>query len=84
MNETDRERERLTFFSANLCGKICAPIYPAPLELLLEGNASELVDTDFSDLVLKKTNTKIKIIIITITIIAIIIRRKGNCKFKSH
>lgn len=32
-------------------------IHPAPLELLLGGDASELVDTDFSVLVLKKMKT---------------------------
>lgn len=35
-------------------------IHPAPLELLLGGDASELVDTDFSVLVLKKMKTTIQ------------------------
>lgn len=52
---------RLTFLSANLSGKSCVTIHPAPLELLLGGDASELVDTDFSDFVLNKIKRKKKL-----------------------
>lgn len=44
----------LTFLSANFSGKSCVTIP----ELLLGGDASELVDTDFSDFVLNKTKRK--------------------------
>lgn len=61
----------LTFLSANFSGKSCVTIHPAPLELLLGGDASELVDTDFSVLVLKKVKTTIQN------------RRKKNHKIKT-
>lgn len=61
----NRSITKLTFLSANLSGKICVTILPAPLELLRGGDASELVDIDFSDFVLiyrlwKKERNKIK------------------------
>lgn len=50
-NSESSNKLKLTFLSANLSGKSCVTI-PAPLKLLIGGDASELVDTDFSDFVL--------------------------------